>query len=110
VANLSPSFKRRKMEKEEATHFFCCLIGLRRFLLTSEPEFLNFSGAQESIPRNQFRQAEQPGGPVRQPYSYSVPGPQRLFKNSSTDITEGAAPYHFSGLLFLPYVSRVACG
>ncbi len=23
----------------------------------TEPEFLNFSGAQESIPRNQFRQA-----------------------------------------------------
>jgi hypothetical protein len=24
------------------------------------------------------------GGPVRQPYSYSVPGPHRLFKNSNT--------------------------
>jgi hypothetical protein len=35
----------------------------------------NFLGAQESIPRNQFRQAVYPGGPVRQPYSYSVPGP-----------------------------------
>ncbi len=44
-------------------------------------EFLNFEGAQKSIPRNQFRQ---PGGPVRQYYSYSVPSPFRLFKNSST--------------------------
>jgi hypothetical protein len=26
-----------------------------------------------------------PGGPVRQPFSYSVPSPHRLFKNSSTD-------------------------
>ncbi len=31
---------------------------LHRFLQNSaEPEFLNFEGAQESIPRNQFRQA-----------------------------------------------------
>ncbi len=30
------------------------------------------------------RQAVWPGGPVRQPYSYSVPSPHRLFKNSST--------------------------
>jgi hypothetical protein len=42
-----------------------------------EPEFLNFKGSQESIPRNQFR-------PVRQSYSYSVPSRQRLFKNSIT--------------------------
>jgi hypothetical protein len=35
-----------------------------------EPEFLNFLGAKESIQRNLFRQ---PGGPVRQPYFYSVP-------------------------------------
>ncbi len=33
--------------------------------LQSEPEFLNFLGAQESIPRNQFRQPMWPGGPVR---------------------------------------------
>jgi hypothetical protein len=44
----------------------------------------NISGAQESIPRNRFRQPMQPGGPVRQHYSYSVSSPQRLFKNSST--------------------------
>jgi hypothetical protein len=40
---------------------------------------LNVYGAQESIPRNQFRQTMYPGGPVRQPYAYSVPGPHRLF-------------------------------
>jgi hypothetical protein len=34
---------------------------------------------------NQFRQAVKPGGPVRQPYSYSVPSPHRFSKNSSTD-------------------------
>jgi serine/threonine protein kinase len=31
---------------------------------TSEPKFLNFEKAQESIPRYQFRQATQPGGPA----------------------------------------------
>jgi hypothetical protein len=40
--------------------------------------------AQESIPRNQFRQPMRPGGPVRRPYSHSVPNPHRLFKNFST--------------------------
>ncbi len=35
----------------------------------TEPEFLNFYGAQELSPRNQFRQPMYPGGPVRQPYS-----------------------------------------
>ncbi len=30
-----------------------------------EPEFLNFYGAQESIPWNQFRQPMWPVGPVR---------------------------------------------
>jgi hypothetical protein len=30
----------------------------------TEPEFLNFQGAQQSIPRNQFRQPVQPGGSV----------------------------------------------
>jgi hypothetical protein len=39
------------------------------------------------IPRNQFRQPMQPGKPVRQPYSYSVPNPHRLFKNFSTEST-----------------------
>ncbi len=33
-----------------------------------EPEFLNFYGAQESVPRNQFCQPLKTGGPVRQPY------------------------------------------
>ncbi len=35
-------------------------------------------------PWNRFRQPMQPGGPVRQPYSYSVPSPHRLFQNYST--------------------------
>ncbi len=44
---------------------------------TPEPECLNIEGAQESIPRNQFRQPlwMWPSGPVRQPYSYLVPSP-----------------------------------
>jgi hypothetical protein len=35
----------------------------------AEPEFLNFSGAQKSIPMNQFHLAVEFGGPVKQPYS-----------------------------------------
>ncbi len=38
-------------------------------ILYTEPEFLNFYGAQELSPRNQFRQPMYPGGPVRQLYS-----------------------------------------
>ncbi len=45
--------------------------------------FLKLQGAQESISSKQFRQAVQPGGPVQQPYSYSVPSPHRLFQISS---------------------------
>jgi hypothetical protein len=30
----------------------------------TEPVFLNVYGAQESIPRNEFRQPMEPGGPV----------------------------------------------
>ncbi len=52
---------------------------------TPEPKFLIFLRAQESIPRKQFRQPLQPGGPVRQPYSYQVPSLHRMFKNSNTD-------------------------
>ncbi len=33
--------------------------------LPPEPVFLNVYGAQESIPRNEFRQPMFPGGPVR---------------------------------------------
>ncbi len=33
--------------------------------IISEPVFLNVYGAQESIPRNEFRQPMLPGGPVR---------------------------------------------
>jgi hypothetical protein len=51
---LYPLLQTSKNGKERGHPFFV----VWRFLLTSEPEFLNFSGAQESIPRNQFRQAE----------------------------------------------------
>jgi hypothetical protein len=49
-----------------------------------EPVFLNFNGAQEPIPRNRFRQPMKPGGPVRQPYPYSVPRPHRIPAQHST--------------------------
>ncbi len=56
-------------------------------LFQTEPEFLNFQGAQESIPKKPIPSGcVLPGGPVRQSYSYSVPIPHRLFKNSSTDL------------------------
>jgi hypothetical protein len=80
-----------------------------RYCMYNRPEFVNVLGAQESIPRNgrwpiypishqspnflTFKDprieesiplAYLPGGPVRQPYSHSVPRPHRLFKNSST--------------------------
>jgi hypothetical protein len=51
-----------------------------------EPILLNVYGALELIPSNEFRQPMSPGGPVRKPYSSSVPSPHRLFKNSSSDI------------------------
>jgi hypothetical protein len=47
--------------------------------------FKTFNEAQESIPRNQIRQPMLPGGPLRQPYSYSVLSCHGLFKNSSTE-------------------------
>ncbi len=43
------------------------------------PNFCNFSGAQESIPNNRFRQPHVFGVPVRQTFSCSVPSPHRLF-------------------------------
>ncbi len=36
-------------------------------------------------PRIDYKETIPPVGPVRQPYSFSVPGPHRLFKNSSTE-------------------------
>ncbi len=45
----------------------------------AEPAILNVYGAPELIPRNEFRQPMWPGGPVRLPYSSSVPSPHRLF-------------------------------
>jgi hypothetical protein len=50
----------------------------------SEPVLLNVYGAPELMPRNEFRQPMLSGGPVRKPYSSSVPSPHRLFKNSSS--------------------------
>ncbi len=41
---------------------------------------LNFLGAQQSA------SLRTPGGPVRQAYSYSVPSPHWLFKNSCTEL------------------------
>ncbi len=43
--------------------------------LQARARILNFEEAQESIPRNQFRQTVQPRVPVRQAYSNSVPVP-----------------------------------
>ncbi len=49
------------------------LIRARIFILLGSQE-------SESMPRNQLRQPMWPGGPVRQPYSYTVDSPPRLFK------------------------------
>jgi hypothetical protein len=49
-----------------------------RVAYTVQYVFLNFQKAQDSIPGNRFRQPLK-GGPVRQPYSFSVPTPYRLF-------------------------------
>ncbi len=48
--------------------------------------FLNFYGAQESIPEESITPASVAWycGSLRQPYSYLVPSPHRLFKNSNT--------------------------
>ncbi len=43
-------------------------------------------------PRIDSKEQIPPGGPVRQPYYYSVPSPHRLFKNSSTELAHG--PIH----------------
>ncbi len=68
---------------------------IRRWCKQSEPEFLNFQGAQESIPRSQFRQAVQPGGPVNNPLPTRFLAPQRLFKNSSTAVSGGEVSVSF---------------
>jgi hypothetical protein len=45
---------------------------LSRFKDTeTETVFVNLYRSQESIPRNLFRQPMKPGGPERQPYSYT---------------------------------------
>jgi hypothetical protein len=76
----------------------------------SEPEFLYFYGAQESIPRNQFRQTVNSGGPVRQPCSYPVPSPHRLFKNTSIVVTSTIYSSYCSCTIVQinsPYRSRI---
>ncbi len=57
----------------ERRWFRAAAVERRKKKAVPEAVFLNFSGAQESIPMNLFRQPMYPGGPVRQPYSYSVP-------------------------------------
>jgi hypothetical protein len=54
-----------------------------------EPEFLNFLmnpriDSKEPFPPGCVAWRGTTGGPVRQPYSYSVSSPHRLLKNSST--------------------------
>ncbi len=41
---------------------------------------------KESIPRNRFRQPMYPGGPVRQPYTYSAPSIIDCYKKSCTGV------------------------
>ncbi len=61
-----------------------CVAGRGWEVLSPEPVLLNVYGAPELMPRNEFRQPMQSGGPVRKPYSSSVPSPHRLFKNTSS--------------------------
>ncbi len=64
-------------------------------LVNPEPVFVNVYGAQESIPRNRFRQPMKPGGPVRKigfrtgpPGWESIPG---LLKRSTNTGSEHKA-------------------
>ncbi len=56
------------------------------------------------IPRNEFRQPMWPGGPVRKPYSSSVPSPHRLFKNSSSGFQSGIAMFLQIHLHIMEYI------
>ena len=63
--------------------FYSLLLStVRRKEENLSPNFENFKD-----PKNRFQGINSmwPGGPVRQSYSYSVPSPHKLFKNSSTD-------------------------
>ncbi len=86
-SNASPN---RRLEIMVTARFQIQKVKFRRLryeitiLLCTEPVLLNVYGAPELIPRNEFRQPIQPGGPVRKPYSSLVPSPHRLFKNSSS--------------------------
>jgi hypothetical protein len=69
----------------QSTRVNCtCSVCFRFNSALAEPVFLNVYRGQESIIRNRFRQPMQPGGPIRKPYSYSVPSPHRLFRNTSS--------------------------
>jgi hypothetical protein len=76
VSGFFVKFPSSSWERAQVHLRFPCLI-LFCFptLKMSEPEFLNFYGAEESLPRNQFHQPMLPGSEVRQPYSSSVPSP-----------------------------------
>jgi hypothetical protein len=63
------------------------------------------------IPRNQFCQPKKPGGPVRQPYSYSVSSPHSLFKNSGTGERDGEGEWKSLEAMELKRVAIVLnCG
>jgi hypothetical protein len=69
---------------------------------TPETVFLNFLWAQEKlIPMNWFCQPLYPGGPIRQPYSYSVPK-----KNSDTALFK---PHCYSYKFYLIQYITVMC-
>ncbi len=71
---------------------------------TPEPEFVNISGAQESIARNRFRQPMQPSGPLRQIGLLTGPLGGESILGSLTDLQVRARNYsHFSPLSFLPF-------
>ncbi len=57
---------------QQVLHIHHLYLAYREFIpfflhlfFSSEPVFLNVYGAQEQIPRNEFRQPMQPGEPVR---------------------------------------------
>jgi hypothetical protein len=77
---MSPLVKLLHFVSKPWTHSASYPFSILVFLLSllqvhPEAVFLNFNGAQKSIPRNRFRQPMYPGGPLREPYSYLVPSP-----------------------------------
>ncbi len=57
-----------------------------------EPEFVNVSGPQESIPRNQIRLHIEPVGQVRQIGWESIPGLLKRFANSGSGVEDECLP------------------